>query len=48
MRSFPLTAALSSFYSDISTLLNRGNGKTHDIVVRRDGEKITLRPDAAE
>lgn len=29
-------------YSDISTLLNRGNGKTHDIVVRRDGEKITL------
>ena len=29
-------------YSDISTLLNRGNGKTHDIVVRRDGEKIVL------
>lgn len=29
-------------YSDISILLNRGNGKTHDIVVRRDGEKITL------
>lgn len=29
-------------YSDISTLLNRGNGKTHDIVVRRDGEKIML------
>mgnify|MGYP004683298685 FL=1 len=29
-------------YSDISTLLNRGNGKTHDIVVRRNGEKITL------
>ena len=29
-------------YSYISTLLNRGNGKTHDIVVRRDGEKITL------
>ena len=29
-------------YSDISTLLNRGNGKTHDIVVRRDGEKSTL------
>ena len=29
-------------YSDISSLLNRGNGKTHDIVVRRDGEKITL------
>lgn len=29
-------------YSDISTLLNRGNGKTHDIVVRRGGEKITL------
>ena len=29
-------------YSDISTLLNRGNGKTHDIVVRRDGEKIIL------
>ena len=29
-------------YSDISTLLNRGNGKTHDIVVGRDGEKITL------
>ena len=29
-------------YSDISTLLNRGNGKTHDVVVRRDGEKITL------
>ena len=29
-------------YSDISTLLHRGNGKTHDIVVRRDGEKITL------
>ena len=29
-------------YSDITTLLNRGNGKTHDIVVRRDGEKITL------
>ena len=29
-------------YSDISTLLNRGNGKSHDIVVRRDGEKIVL------
>lgn len=29
-------------YSDISTLLNRGNGKTHDLVIRRDGEKITL------
>ena len=29
-------------YSDISTLLNRGTGKTHDIVVRRDGEKIVL------
>lgn len=29
-------------YSDISTLLNRGNGKTHDIVVRRNGEKIVL------
>jgi regulator of sigma E protease len=30
-------------YSDVSTLLSRGNQKTHDITVRRDGEKILLK-----
>lgn len=29
-------------YSDVSTLLNRGNGETHDLTVRRNGEKIQL------
>jgi regulator of sigma E protease len=29
-------------YSDISTLLSRGNGETANFVVRRDGEKVTL------
>lgn len=28
--------------SDISTLLSRGNGETADLVVRRDGERVTL------
>ena len=30
-------------YSDIPTLLSRGNGKTHNVTVRRDGEKIHLK-----
>jgi regulator of sigma E protease len=30
-------------YSDISLLLSRGNGDTADFVVRRDGEKLTLK-----
>ena len=30
-------------YSDVATLLSRGNGETHDITVRRNGEQILLK-----